>query len=240
MTDLNKWKLKAEEDKDHLKKKASIEAVKNVKSGYIIGLGSGSTAAHAIREIGRKIREEGVKVLGVPSSYQAMISARKYGIPLTTLFEYPSLDLNIDGADQIDEKMNLIKGQGGALTKEKIIACSSKKNIIVADYTKMTEKLGINQHVPVEILPFAEPLVSSRIRNIGGRPHLRLRKDKFGPYTTDDGNFIIDIDFGKIDDPKKTDQKLRFIPGIIETGIFADIADIIYVASKTSVRKISR
>jgi len=219
------WKEKA-------KKIAALEAAKQVKDGFIIGLGSGSTVTYAIAEIGRKIREEEIKVLGIPTSSQAFFLAVKYGIPITTLDEHPVIDLTIDGADQVDKKLNLIKGMGGALTREKIIACCSKQVIIVIDETKLVEKLGGKQPAPIEVIPFALKFVTSKIKKLGGKPKLREGTGKVGPVITDNGNYIIDAEFGIIERPDELDEKLKLIPGVIETGLFIGIAHFVYVGKK--------
>jgi len=225
---------------DAAKRRAAVEAVKHVQDGHIIGIGSGSTAAFAIREIGRKIKEENLRVLGVPTSNQSFFLAVEQGIPVTTLDEHPQLDLDIDGADQIDRALNLIKGGGGALTREKVVAAAANELIIVADETKLVENLGKNQRLPVEVLKFALPIVSSRVRAIGGKPFLRDRKDGSGPYVTDNGNFIMDLDFGTIERPAELESELRAIPGVVETGFFIGMADISYVGTKTAVKKMRR
>ena len=226
--------------REDAKRRAASEAAGYVEDGFVVGLGSGSTAAYAIREIGRRVREEGLRVLGVPSSYSAFLLAVKSGIPLTTLNEHPILDLDIDGADQIDRRLNLIKGMGGALTREKIIAASSKKFIVVADETKLTSSLGEGQPIPIEILPFALPLVIDRIRRIGGRPKLRERKDGSGPYITDNGNFILDVDFGAVDEPAKLEMRLKGIPGVIETGLFLGMAQEAIIGTKDGIKVIRK
>jgi len=221
------------------KRRAALEAVKCVRDGFVVGLGSGSTAAYAIEEIGRRVKEEGLHLLGIPTSYQSFLLAVKCGIPVTTLHEHPVIDLTIDGADQIDPVLNLIKGMGGALTREKIVAASSKRLIIVADERKLTDKLGRGQTVPVEVLPFGVPLVSKRIREIGGKTILR-EVGKGVPYVTDNGNFILDVDFGVIENPYKLNEILKMIPGVVETGLFLDMAHTAYVGTRTNVRKIDR
>ena len=226
--------------RDSAKKRAAIEATKNVENGFILGLGTGSSATYAVEEIGRRIREEKLHVLGVPTSYQTFLLAVRYGIPVTTLSEHPKIDLDIDGADQIDSHLNLIKGIGGALTREKIVAASAKKFIVVADETKLTNKLGERQMVPIEVMPFAESPVFSKISQIGGKPLLREKKDGSGPYITDNGNFILDADFGPIEDPAGLDAKLKAVPGIIETGLFVGMAKIAYVGTETTVKTIRK
>ena len=225
---------------EEARKRAASEAVKHVKDGFTVGLGSGSTAAYAIKEMGRKIRQERWRILGVPTSHQALRLAVGSGIPITTLEEHPQLDLTIDGADQVDKDLNLIKGMGGALTREKIVASATKQLIIVADQTKLVEKLGKNQPLPVEVLPFALPTVMLKIEKMGGKPILREGKGKVGPVVTDNGNLIVDADFGPIDSPKELDSELKFIPGVIETGLFIEMADVVYVGKPAGVDKFKR
>jgi ribose 5-phosphate isomerase A len=222
------------------KKRAAVEAVKHVKSGFVIGLGTGSTAAYAIKEIGRRIDKEKLQVIGVSTSNQASTLASECGIPLTTLEEHPVLDLDIDGADQIDKDLNLIKGMGGALTREKIVASASKKLIIVADETKLTNILGKNQLLPVEVLQFAIAVVSSRIKTLGGKPYLRQNKDGSGTYLTDNGNFILDVDFGTIGDLFNLEQRLKAVPGVIETGLFLGMASLVYVGTGSGVKTLRK
>ena len=235
-----KAKHKGAEWIEEAKKNAALEAVKHIKGGLIVGLGSGSTAAYAIQEIGRLIHQKNWKILGVPTSYQAFLLAVDNGISITTLTEHPKLDLTIDGADQVDPDLNLIKGMGGALTKEKIVALASKQNIIVTDETKLTKKLGTNQPVPIEVLPFAIALVESRIKKMKGNPILREGKGKVGPIITDNGNFIVDADFGPIDAPDKLNSELKSIPGLVETGLFINTADTVYIGASKGVQKLER
>ena len=225
---------------DDAKKRAASEAVKHVKDGFTVGLGSGSTAAYAIKEIGRRIQREKLQILGVPTSHQALRLAVDSGIPITTLEEHPQLTLAIDGADQIDRELNLIKGMGGALTREKIVASATRQLVIVADETKMAEKLGQDQPLPIEVLPFALPTVIPRIRKLRGKPVLRGGTGKVGPVVTDIGNFIIDASFGPIDSPKELHLQLKSIPGVIETGLFIDMADVVYVGKPAGVDRLER
>jgi ribose 5-phosphate isomerase A len=218
------------------KKRAAVEAVKLVKDGSLLGLGAGSTVAYAVREIGRRIKEEHIRILAVPSSNQTSQLAIEYCVPLTTLDEHPNLDLDIDGADQIDADLNLIKGMGGALTKEKIVASSSKALVIIADGTKLTDVLGRNQPLPVEVLPFALPLVASKIKALGGQPILKMSNDGSGPFVTDNGNSILNVDFRIISNPIQLDRQLKCINGVIETGLFLGMTDMAYVGTETEVK----
>lgn len=222
------------------KKRAALEAVRHVEDGFIVGLGSGSTAAYVIKEIGRQMLNKGPNVLGVPSSSQAMMLAVQSGIPLTTLDEHPVLDLAIDGADQIDKQLNLIKGGGGALTKEKIVASAAKEFVVVADETKLVEKLGTNCPVPVEVLPFALATVTADIKSLDGKPLLRESKGKVGAVVTDNGNYIVDVDFGPITDTEELNRQLNLIPGVIETGLFIEMTDIVYLGKLDGFRKLEK
>ena len=232
--------MKAKQDWiEKAKKNAALEAVKHVKDGFIVGLGSGSTADYAIEEIGKRIKHEALRVLGVPTSYQALLLAVKHRIQITTLEEHPTLDLTIDGADQIDEELNLIKGMGGALAREKIVAFASKKLVIVADENKKVKVLGENNHpVPIEVLPFAVPVLMRKIKEIGGKPTLREGIKKVGPVITDNGNVIIDADFGLIPKPSELERKLKKLPGVVETGLFVKMANLVYVGKRSGIEKL--
>jgi len=223
------------------KRKAALAAVKHVKDGFVVGLGSGSTAAYAIEALGERIKREKLSLLAVPTSYQAFLLAVKCGIAVTTLDEHPVIDVTIDGADQIDAKLNLIKGMGAALAREKIVASASKMNIIIADESKKVAVLGEKGHpVPVEVLPFAITTVKRRIEAVGGKAVLREGKGKLGPVITDNGNAIIDASFGPIDNVAELEKKLKMIPGVVETGLFIGLADIAYVGTASAVEKIER
>jgi ribose 5-phosphate isomerase A len=221
------------------KKEAALEAIKHVKDGFIVGLGSGSTAAYAIEALGERVKKENLKILGVPSSYQAFSLAVQNKIPVTTLDEHPIVDVNIDGADQIDPQLNLIKGMGAALTREKIVAAASKLNIIIADEKKKAKILGENNHpVPMEVLPFAISLVKRKLENMGGKPVLRETKGKLGPVISDNGNAIMDVTFGPIADTAKLAREMKMIPGVVETGLFIGLIDIVYVGAVAGVEKL--
>jgi len=223
---------------EEAKRKAALEAVKHVKDCFIVGLGSGSTAAYAIEALGERIRRENLNILGVPTSYQAFLLAVKHRIAVTTLEEHHIINLTIDGADQVDAELNLIKGMGGALAREKIVASASKQNIIIADESKKVKVLGENDHpVPIEVLPFAISLVKRRIEEIGGKPILREGKGKVGPVITDNGNVIIDANFGPIEKPAVLEKRLKMIPGVVETGLFVGLADIAYLGTSSAVEK---
>ena len=222
-----------------LKRKAAFEAVKHVEDGFVVGLGSGSTAALAIEALGEKVKRERLSVLAVPTSYQAFLLAAECGIAVTSLEEHGVIDVTIDGADQIDPKLNLIKGMGAALAREKIVASASKQNIIIADESKRVKVLGENGHpVPVEVLPFAIALVKRRIEAVGGKAVLREGKGKVGPVITDNGNAVLDAVFGEIHNPSELEVKLKMIPGVVETGLFVGLATTAYIGTPTKTEKI--
>ena len=221
------------------KQNAALEAVKHVKDGFIVGLGSGSTAAFAIEALGKRIKKEKISIMGIPTSYQAFLLAVECGIPITTLDEHPVIDVTIDGADQLTPELFLIKGGGAAMAREKIVAASSKLNVIIADQPKKVKQLGENnQFVPIEVLPFAIALVKQKIAAMGGKPVVREGKGKLGPVITDNGNAVIDAYFGEIKNPAELAVKAKMIPGVVETGFFINLTDIVYIGSVDKVEKI--
>ena len=226
---------------EEAKRRAALEAVKEVRSGFVVGLGSGSTAAYAIQALGEALRSGVLQdVVGVPTSYQAASVALESGLPLTTLDENPRLDVAIDGADQVDASLNLIKGGGGALTREKVVASAADRYVVVVDEGKLVEILGVGQVVPVEVLPFASAFVLRRVGERARSVHLRVGSGKVGPVVTDNGNFLLDADFGPIEEAEELEAWLRSIPGVVETGLFLGLADIVYVGTRKGVRKLVR
>ncbi len=201
------------------KQAAGELAAQLAKDHMVIGLGTGSTAAYAIKELGRRVAS-GLKILGVPTSYQSAFVAAENGIPLTTLDEHPVLDIAIDGADQI-AKFSAIKGGGAAHTREKIVAMSADKFVVVVDESKVADIL--NRPVPLEVLPFARKLVEKQVAGLGGRVLVRMGVNKDGPVISDNGNLILDADFGQIDDPYSLDDSLSHCVGIVEHGIFTTV-----------------
>jgi ribose 5-phosphate isomerase A len=187
----------------------------------IIGIGSGSTIVYAVKRLGEINKEKDLNLKCIPSSFQSSQLIIQNGLELGSLERYPEIDVDIDGADEIDKDLNLIKGGGGCLVQEKIIASNSKKLIIIADFRKKSEKLGMNwKHgVPVEVIPMAYFPIMMKLKELGGNPKLRMAKSKSGPLITDNGNFIIDVDFGEISNPKELDEKILFIPGVVDTGL---------------------
>jgi len=217
------------------KKNAAFKAVEeNVKKGMILGIGSGSTVVYAVMKIAEINKANDLNVKCIPTSFQAHQLIIENGLPLVTLDQYPEVDLDIDGADEIDKALNLIKGGGGCLVQEKIVASSSKKLVIIADYRKKSEKLGENWNkgVPVEVIPFGYVPILKKLQKLGGRPKLRMAQAKAGPLVTDNGNFIIDVDFGAIDNPSDINLKILQIPGVVDTGFFIGMTYKAYIGQK--------
>ena len=179
----------------------------------------------------------GLKIMGIPTSVQTADLARSVGIPLTTLDEHPEIDITIDGADEFDPKLNLIKGGGGALTREKVIATASKKMVVVADSGKVVPTLG-KFPLPVEIIAFARTVIEKKIASLGATPKLRLKPDG-SPFITDNGNQILDCSFGKIEDPAALARELSDTPGIVEHGLFIGIAKMALIGRGPSVEQLN-
>ena len=205
---------------DVLKKNAAEQAVERVESGMIVGLGTGSTAAYAVDAIGRKLASgELSNIQGIPTSTRTAEQATQGGIPLTTLELHPEVDVTIDGADQVDAEGNLIKGGGGALLREKIVAGASKHYVIIIDESKLVETIGDGFPLPVEVVTFGWKTAFATIRDLGAEPVLRLVDGE--PFVTDEGHYIIDCTFADgIADPTKVDATLRALPVVVETGLF--------------------
>jgi len=209
------------------KRNAGYHAAGMVEDGMVVGLGTGSTVFFAMERLGERIAGEGLSIVGVPTSYQAAIRARRYGIALSSLDEHPVLDIAIDGADQVDPDLRLIKGRGAAHLREKCVCDAARKVVIVADQTKMVETLSAP--VPVEVLPFALESVSRRLAALGASPILREGAKKDGPVITDNGNFIVDCDFGMIVEPESLETAIAAIPGALECGLFTAYKEKIWV-----------
>jgi ribose 5-phosphate isomerase A len=224
-----------DQEKDQEKEAAGRAAAKLVRDGDVVGLGTGSTAYFAVVALGERVKS-GLKIIGIPTSVQTADLARAVGIPLTTLDEHPEIDITIDGADEVDPKLNLIKGGGGALLREKVIASASKKMVVVADSSKIVPVLG-KFPLPVEIIAFARAVVEKKIAALGGSPKLRLKPDG-SPYLTDNGNQILDCSFGKIKDPAALARELSGIPGVVEHGLFVGLASVALVGKSDSVEEL--
>ncbi len=192
-----------------------------VQDGMVIGLGTGSTVFFAMERLGNRIVKEHLHICGVPTSHQTAQRAEEYGIPLTTFSLHPKLDLAIDGADQVSPEKFLVKGRGAALLREKIVADAAEKFIVVIDESKLVSDL--NAAIPLEVLPFSYGNVCRRLRELGGDPIMRNGVKKDGPVISDNGNYIFDCAFGDIRDPKKLEDAINAIPGILECGIFSKL-----------------
>ncbi|MGB2896957.1 MAG: ribose-5-phosphate isomerase RpiA [Anaerolineales bacterium] len=228
------------DDRNALKKMAGEKAVEYVESGMVVGLGYGSTAIHALRLIGELIRQgelEGIQA--IPTADLIADEAHRAGIPLTTLDEHPRIDVTIDGADEVDPTLNLIKGGGGALLREKIVAQATLVEIIVVDEQKLSPALGTNFDLPIEIIPFGMRPVEKYLRSLGAEPTLRVKRDG-APFITDNGNHIIDCRFGTIDDPYALSAQLKSRAGIVEHGLFLDLASEVIVAAGDGIRSLKR
>lgn len=227
---------------DEWKKAAAEQALTHVKSGMKLGLGTGSTAAHFVALLGQKVKS-GLNVLCVPTSEATGAQAAALGIALSSLDETPFLDLTVDGADEIDGELRLIKGGGGALLREKIVAVASSRVIIIADHTKRVEALGAFP-LPIEVVPFGltatKTLISRLASDCGCEGEIKVRAGQNGkPFITDNGNVILDCAFGQIDDPDALDDSLKLVPGVVEHGLFLGIADLGIVAGPMGVEILS-
>jgi ribose 5-phosphate isomerase A len=217
------------------KEAAGRAAAELVRDGDVVGLGTGSTAYFAVVALGERVKA-GLKIVGIPTSIQTGELARSVGIPLTTLDEHPEIDITIDGADEIDPHLNLIKGGGGALLREKVVASITKKMVVVADSGKLVKALG-KFPLPVEIIPFARAVVERRLISQGATPKLRLKSDG-QPYITDNGNHILDASFRRIDDPSSVARNLSETAGVVEHGLFIGYAKLALVAKGNIVTEV--
>lgn len=216
---------------DELKRRAAARAVEELESGMVVGLGTGSTAAHMVRILGEGVRNGRFShIRGIPTSSATAALARREGIPLTTLDEVETVDVTIDGADEVDPTLRLIKGLGGALLREKIVAAASRRLIIIVDQSKQVDRLGSQAPVPVEVIPFAQRPVRIALEGLGATVTVRHNQDGT-PFTTDEQNLILDARFGVIDDPDALDLALCRLPGVVEHGLFLNMADTIICAT---------
>lgn len=226
-----------------MKQEVGKAAAERVVSGTIVGLGTGSTTAYAIESLGDRLKSGQIKdIVGIPTSFQAEVLAKQYGIPLTTLDAVDHIDIAIDGADEVDPQKNLIKGGGAAHTREKIVDSLAKEFIVVVDSGKLVKRLGSTFKLPVEVIPMAIAPVMQAIENLGGKPELRMGVKKAGPVITDQGNMVIDVKFESIDHPAELEKTLNNIPGVLENGLFVGVADVVLVGEvkegKTVIREI--
>ena len=223
-------------EQDRWKQAAADSALALVEDGMVLGLGSGSTAARFVSSLARRILDERLKIVGIATSLQTEQQARNLNIPLTTLAEQSQIDLTVDGADEIVPGiLCLIKGHGGALLREKIVASASKRMAVVADETKIVDHLGSLVSVPVEIVPFGWEATQRKLDALGARPSLRTHSDG-QPYITDGGHYIMNCAFGPVDNPQEVADRLDHVVGVVEHGLFLDFATEALVAGPDGVR----
>lgn len=223
---------------DEQKQRAALRAVEEVKNGMVLGLGTGSTVAFVLEALAQRVAG-GLKVSGIPSSERTAETARRLGIPLTDFAVHRRLDLTIDGADQVARgSLDLVKGLGGALLREKMVALASTEMIVVADESKLVEQLGEATPVPVEIVRFGWPATLDRLKALGATPRLRMIEDQ--PIVTDNGNYIADCRFGAIPDPTELDLGLRALFGVVATGLFVGLASIAIIGTNEGVEILQR
>jgi ribose 5-phosphate isomerase A len=225
-------------EQDHLKRLAAAAAVAEVEDGMVLGLGSGSTAAFAVEALAARVAQ-GLDIVAIPTSERTATQARRLGIGLSSFAEHRRLDMTIDGADEVEiGTLNLIKGRGGALLREKIVASASDRMVVIVDEGKLVDRLGQHVPVPVEIVPFGWQVTLDRLADLGARPTLRVAGDK--PYRTDSGNYVADCAFGEIGDPADLERRLAAITGVVESGLFLGLASRVIVGAGTGVKLLDR
>jgi ribose 5-phosphate isomerase A len=228
------------EQQARYKQQAAERAVEFVKSGMVVGLGAGTTAIYAVRRIAQLLGEGRLRdIVGIPCSTTVEAEARRLAVPVTTLDEKPVIDLTIDGADEVDPELNLIKGGGGALLREKIVAQASRREIIVVDESKPSPKLGTHWALPVEVVPFGWRSQALYLESLGAR--FTVRPGEVGtPFKTDQGNLILDCAFGPINNPSELASRLGSRAGIVEFGLFLGLATDLIIAGKNGIRHLTR
>jgi ribose 5-phosphate isomerase A len=221
-------------NRDELKRAAAMRAIEEVQNGMVLGLGTGSTAAFVVEGLGIRVAE-GLRVVGIPTSERTAAQARRLGIPIATFAEYQELDLTIDGADEVElGTLNLIKGLGGALLREKIVAAASRRLIIVVDQEKLVERLGEHTPVPVEVTQFGWQATAAALAKLRCLPERRYAPGE-QPYVTDGGNYILDCRFGPLTDPAEVEKKIVLTVGTVESGLFVGRSSMVVVASSTGI-----
>ena len=218
--------------REKLKKLAGEKAAEYVKDGMVVGLGSGSTVRYTILKLGEMLKD-GLDIISIPTSIETENLARTLGIKISSLNEYSEVDLTIDGADEVDKNLNLIKGGGGALLREKMVAHASRYEIIVVDESKISEYLG-NFPLPVEIVKFGYKRTINTLKNLGCTPKIRMRDNKI--FITDNGNYIVDCKFERIEKPSELEMEIDKIPGVVETGLFVGLANEVIVGEKNGIK----
>ena len=219
------------------KRRVAEKALEFVEDNSIIGLGSGSTVAYFLESLGKYVNEEGLDITGIPSSVSTASLAGSYGIKIGDMNDYPVIDITIDGADEISRDLDLIKGLGGALLREKIMAKRSKREVIIADYRKYREGGEIGEKIPVEVLPFCYKLARDELRMRDGRAEIRMSGGD--PFITDNSNYILDCEFSEIGDLKELERDINDIIGVIENGIFIGLTDLALIGYDDRIDTIS-
>lgn len=223
-------------DQDRCKRAAAEAAAALIEDGMVLGLGTGSTAAFFIEALGHRLAQDGLRITGIPSSRRTEDLAREWKVPLSSFAEHAQIDVTVDGADEIERgTLCLIKGHGGALLREKIVAAASRRMVVIADETKLVERLGSLVAVPVEVVRFGWQATARTLGKIGGNPSLRLGSDNT-PYVTDGGNYIMDCAFGPIADPKEIAHQLDHVVGVVEHGLFLGYAREAIVGGRDGVK----
>jgi len=226
-------------NRDDLKRIAAYRALDYVKDGMVVGLGTGSTAYFVIEGLGKRVAE-GLNVVGIPTSERTAAQARKLNIPMSSFGAHSSIDLTIDGADEVEHNtLHLIKGLGGALLREKIVAAASRQLVIVVDQEKLVGGLGDRTPVPVEVVQFGWQATAAALTKLGADPVLRDATEDH-PFITDGGNYILDCRFGRIDDPKSLEKHINMTVGVVECGLFISRASAVVVASEGGVEILNR
>ncbi|MBK8904275.1 MAG: ribose-5-phosphate isomerase RpiA [Anaerolineaceae bacterium] len=224
-----------------LKVQAAERAVEFIQSGMVVGLGTGSTAVHAVRAVGRLLQSGQLQnIVAIPTSEATAEEARSLQIPLVSFDTHPVIDITIDGADEADPNLDVIKGLGGALLREKIVAAVSKRFVIVADHSKRVTQLGSRAPVPVEVIPFAERPVCDYLQSLGARVEKRLAEDGKRPYRTDENNIILDCYLGPIADPYQLAATIRQRPGVVEHGLFLNMVTDVILATPDGLEHLTR
>jgi len=222
-------------ESDDLKRAVGHRAAELVRDGMVVGLGTGSTAYWLVQRLGERVAQEGLSIVGIPTSERTAAQARELGIPLGWVDEHPRLDIAIDGADQIDPAAQLIKGLGGALVREKVVARAAAEFVVIADASKEVPRLGVGCPVPVEVVSTAADEAASALESMGARPV--LREASGSPYVTDNGNWILDAWFEGIDAPGALEARINGIPGVVDNGLFSGLAKRVLVADGGRVRE---
>jgi ribose 5-phosphate isomerase A len=226
------------ENQNKLKKQAGLKALEFVEDGMVLGLGTGSTVRYALEGLADRIKTEKIEIVGIPTSIQTEKLASELKIPLTDLKAHPKIDLTIDGADEVDPKFNLIKGMGGALLREKIVAVNTAKQVIIVDQSKMVDRLGTRSPLPVEVLPFGWSSAEKALSKLDCSIELRRKDDEI--VISDNNNYILDCRFKAIAKPDEMEAKINNIPGVIENGLFINLTSILVVATPDGIEVLFR